>query len=173
MICIMSGKQFKSQKTLTEHNRDVHIEEEIPCSLCDKTFRTKKHLANHKFSQHTEKESLQCDIKSDDTECSYHTKSVSNLNAHKKRVQNAIQQFKFSCSSCDFKAGTKYKLERHSCKKSMESLPSEKSCKQCRKTFSTQKALKRHTKVHNKDEPVFSAISVTTKRRQGGFLRDT
>ena len=61
------------QKTLTQHNRDVHIEEDIPCSLCEKTFRTKKHLANHKFSQHTEKESLQCDIKSDDTEYSYHT----------------------------------------------------------------------------------------------------
>ena len=61
------------QKTLTQLNRDVHIEEDIPCSLCEKTFRTKKHLANHKFSQHTEKESLQCDIKSDDTEYSYHT----------------------------------------------------------------------------------------------------
>ena len=50
---------------------------------------------------------------------------------------------------------TKYKLERHnvSCKKSMESLPSEKSCTQCSKTFSNQKALKRHTKVHNKDKP--------------------
>ena len=72
-VCNVCGKQFKSQKTLTQHNRDVHIEEDIPCSLCDKTFRTKKHLANHKFSQHTEKESLQCDIKSDDTEYSYHT----------------------------------------------------------------------------------------------------
>ena len=59
-VCNVCGKQFKSQKTLTQHNRDVHIEEDIPCSLCDKTFRTKKHLANHKFSQHTEKESLQC-----------------------------------------------------------------------------------------------------------------
>ena len=61
----MCGKQFKSQKILTQHNRVVHIEEDIPCSLCDKTFRTKKHLANHKFSKHTEKESLQCDVKSD------------------------------------------------------------------------------------------------------------
>ena len=97
MICNMCGKQFKSQKTLTEHNRDVHIEEDIPCSLCDKTFRTKRHLANHKFNKHTEKESLQCDDISDDTECSYQTTSVSNLNAQKKRVDektaNAIQQF--------------------------------------------------------------------------------
>ena len=61
-VCNMCGKQFKSQKTLTQHNRDVHIEEDIPCSLCDKTFRMKKHLAYHKFSKHTEKESLQCDI---------------------------------------------------------------------------------------------------------------
>ena len=116
-----------------------------------------------------------------DPECSYHTTSVGNLNAHKKRVHektvNAVQQlvFKFACSSCDFKTGTKFNLERHNvtCKKSMESLPSENSCKQCRKAFSSQKALKRHTKVHNKDEPVFSAISVTTKRRQDGFLTDT
>ena len=64
-VCNMCGKQFKSQKTLTQHNRDVHIEEDIPCSLCDKTFRMKKHLAYHKFSKHTEKESLQCDVKSD------------------------------------------------------------------------------------------------------------
>ena len=61
-VCNVCGKQFKSQKTLTQHNRDVHIEEDIPCSLCDKTFRMKKHLAYHKFSKHTEKESLQCDI---------------------------------------------------------------------------------------------------------------
>ena len=78
-VCNVCGKQFKSQKTLTQHNRDVHIEEDIPCSLCDKTFRTKKHLDNHKFSKNTEKESLQCDIKSDDTECSYNTTSVSNI----------------------------------------------------------------------------------------------
>ena len=118
-VCNVCGKQFKSKKTLTQHNRDVHIELDVPCSSCDKTFRTKKHLADHKLSKHTEKESLQCDVKSDDTECSYHTTSVSNLNAHKKRVHektvNAIQQllFKFACSSCDFKTGTKYKLERH------------------------------------------------------------
>ena len=132
----MCGKLFpspKSQKTLTQHNRDVHIEDDIPCSLCDKTCKTKTHLAYHKFIKHTEKECLYCDIKSDDTECSYHTTSVSNSNkkrVHEKTV-NAIQQllFKFACSSCDFKTGTKYKLERHnvSCKKSMESLPSEKS----------------------------------------------
>ena len=116
MICNMCGKQFKSQKTLTEHNRDVHIEEDIPCSLCDKTFRTKRHLANHKFNKHTEKEFLQCGVISDDKECSYQSTSVSNLNAHKKRVHektvNAIQQlvFKFACSSCDFKTGTKFNL---------------------------------------------------------------
>ena len=39
-VCNVCGKQFKSQKTLTQHIRDVHIEEDIPCSLCDKTFRT-------------------------------------------------------------------------------------------------------------------------------------
>ena len=66
MICDflsnMWGKQFKSQKTLTQYNRDVHIEDDIPCSLCDKTFRTKKHLANQKFNKRTEKESLQFDV---------------------------------------------------------------------------------------------------------------
>ena len=66
----MCGKQFKSQKTLTQHNRDVHSEEDIPCTSCDKTFRTKKHLAYHKSSKHTEKES-------DETECSYQYHSTS------------------------------------------------------------------------------------------------
>ena len=46
-VCNICGKQFKSQKTLTQHNRDVHSEEDIPCTSCDKTFRTKKHLAYH------------------------------------------------------------------------------------------------------------------------------
>ena len=66
MICDflsdMCAKQFKSHKTLTQYNRDVHIEDDIPCSLCDKTFRTKKHLANQKFNKRTEKESLQFDV---------------------------------------------------------------------------------------------------------------
>ena len=43
-----------------------------------------------------------------------------------------------------------------SCKKSVELLPHEISCTQCRKTFSTQKALSRHTKVHSKDKPDIS-----------------
>ena len=160
IICNMCGNQFKSQKTLTQHNKDVQIEVDLPCSLCDKTFRTKRHLANHKYYTHTEKESLQCDVISDDTQCSFQTTSVSNLNAHKKRVHentaNAIQQLhpKFACSSCDFKTSTKYNLKKHevTCKKSVELLPSEKSCNHCRKTFSTQNSLKRHTKVHNKDK---------------------
>ena len=71
----MCGNQFKSQKTLTQHNKDVQIEVDLPCSLCDKTFRTKRHLANHKYYTHIEKESLQCDVISDDTECSFHTTS--------------------------------------------------------------------------------------------------
>ena len=75
MIYNICGNQFKSQKTLTQHNKDVQIEVDLPCSLCDKTFRTKRHLANHKYYTHTERESLQCDVISDDTECSFHTTS--------------------------------------------------------------------------------------------------
>ena len=51
-VCNMCGKQFKSHKMLTQHNRDVHIEGDFPCTLCDKTFRTKMHLANHVFMAH-------------------------------------------------------------------------------------------------------------------------
>ena len=104
---------------------------------------------------------------------------MSNLNAHKKRMHektvNAVQQlvFKFACSSCDFKTGTKFNLERHNvtCKKYMESLPSEKSCKQCRKTFSNQKALKRHTKVHNKDKPDVPNTTVSCTVCQKTFAK--
>ena len=31
-VCNVCGKQFKSKKTLTQHNRDVHIELDVPCS---------------------------------------------------------------------------------------------------------------------------------------------
>ena len=93
---------------------------------------------------------------------------------HEKTV-NAVQQllFKFACSSCDFKTGTKFNLERHNvtCKKSMESLPSENSCKQCRKTFSSQKALKRHTKVHNKDKPDVPNTTVSRTVCQKTFAK--
>ena len=34
-VCNMRGKQFKSHKTLTQHNRDVHIEGDFPCFFCD------------------------------------------------------------------------------------------------------------------------------------------
>ena len=155
----MCGKQFKSHKMLTQHNRDVHIEGDFPCTLCDKTFRTKKHLANHVFIKHKEKESMQCNSKSDDIQCTYETTSVSNLNKHKKRVHEKIAiPLNFACSSCDFKTASKFSLKRHnvSCKKSVELLPHEISCTQCRKTFSTQKALSRHTKVHSKDKPDIS-----------------
>ena len=52
--------------------------------MCDTTFRTKKHLAHHVFNKHKEKESMQCNSKSDDIQCTYETTSVSNLNKHKK-----------------------------------------------------------------------------------------
>ena len=100
-VCNMCGKQFKSHKMLTQHNRDVHIEGDFPCTLCDKTFRTKKHLANHVFIKHKEKESMQCNSKSDDIQCTYETTSVSNLNKHKKRVHEKIAiPPNFACSSC-------------------------------------------------------------------------
>ena len=158
-VCNMCGKQFKFHKMLTQHNRDVHIEGDFPCTLCDKTFRTKKHLANHVFIKHKEKESMQCNSKSDDIQCTYETTSVSNLNKHKKRVHEKIAiPPNFACSSCDFKTASKFSLKRHnvSCKKYVELLPHEISCTQCRKTFSTQKALSRHTKVHSKDKPDIS-----------------
>ena len=74
---------------------------DFPCSLCDTTFRTKKHLANHVFIKHKEKESMQCNSKSDDIQCTYETKSVSNLNKHKKRVREKIAiPYSIACSSC-------------------------------------------------------------------------
>ena len=83
-VCNVCGKQFKSKTTLTQHNRDVHIELDVPCSSCDKTFRTKKHLADHKLSKHTEKESLQCDVKSDDT-AEKQQRMMEHLNSHHLR----------------------------------------------------------------------------------------
>ena len=160
-VCNMCGKQFKSHKMLTQHNRDVHIEGDFPCTLCDKTSRTKKHLANHVFIKHKEKESMQCNSKSDDIQCTYETTSVSNLNKHKKRVHEKIATPpNFAYSSCDFKTASKFSLKRHnvSCKKSVELLPHEISCTQCRKTFSTQKALSRHTKSTAKTSQIFQTL---------------
>ena len=89
------------------------------------------------------------------------------------QVTLCLSKLNFACSSCDFKTGTKFNLERHNvtCKKSMESLPSEKSCKQCRKTFSTQKALERHTKVHNKDKPDVPNTTVSCTVCQKTFAK--
>ena len=120
-VCNMCGKQFKSHKMLTQHNRDVHIEGDFPCTLCDKTFRKKKHLANHVFIKHKEKESMQCNSKSDDIQCTYETTSVSNLNKHKKRVHEKIAiPPNFACSSCDFKTASKFSLKGHNVQNNMD-----------------------------------------------------
>ena len=164
MICDflsnMCGKQFKSQK----HSLNItgmSTLKMIFLAPCVTKHSERKSILLIKSSTNAQKRNL-CSLTLylNDPECSYHTTSVSNLNAHKKRVHektvNAIQQlvFKFACSSCDFKTSTKYNLKKHevTCKKSVELLPSEKSCNHCRKTFSTQNSLKRHTKVHNKDK---------------------
>ena len=77
------------------HNRDVHIEDDIPCSLTKHSER--KSILLIKSSTNAQKRNL-CSLTLylNDPECSYHTTSVSNLNAQKKRVDektvNAIQQ---------------------------------------------------------------------------------
>ena len=104
LVCNVCGKQFKSQKKLSDHSWATHSDENLPCSSCDKTFRTKKHLANHMTDKHTEKEPVQCDFKTNDMACTYYSTSKSNLKAHKKRVHKKVtvlDPHKFACSSCD------------------------------------------------------------------------
>ena len=86
LVCNVCGKQFKSQKKLSDHSWATHSDENLPCSSCDKTFRTKKHLANHMTDKHTEKEPVQCDFKTNNMTCTYYSTSKGNLKAHKKRV---------------------------------------------------------------------------------------
>ena len=75
LVCNVCGKQFKSQKKLSQHSWATHSDENLPCSSCDKTFRTKKHLANHMTDKHTEKEPVQCDFKTNDMACTYYSTS--------------------------------------------------------------------------------------------------
>ena len=157
LVCNVCGKQFKSQKKLSQHSWATHSDENLPCSSCDKTFRTKKHLANHMTDKHTEKEPVQCDFKTNDMACTYYSTSKSNLKAHKKRIHEKVtvlDPHKFACSSCDFKTDKKFNLERHnvSCKRLIEPIPNMISRNQCGKIFSNQKTLRSHTKVHSKDK---------------------
>ena len=165
LVCNVCGKQFKSQKKLSDHSWATHSDENLPCSSCDKTFRTKTHLANHITNKHTEKEPVQCDFKTNNMTSTYYSTSKGNLKAHKKRVHEKVtvlDQHKFACSSCDFKTDKKFNLERHnvSCKRLREPIPNMSSCNQCGKMFSSQKTLRSHTKVHNKDKAEVSTISV-------------
>ena len=86
LVCNVCGKQYKSQKKLSDHSWATHSDENLPCSSCDKTFRTKTHLANHITNKHTEKEPVQCDFKTNNMTCTYYSTSKGNLKAHKKRV---------------------------------------------------------------------------------------
>ena len=82
---------------------------------------------------------------------------------HEKTV-NAVQQllFKFACSSCDFKTGTKFNLKRHNVshfqvKKTHRDKPdvpnTTVSCTVCQKTFANSWNLKRHQQdVHGLTE---------------------
>ena len=80
----------------TQPGCPVHIEGYFPCSLCDTTFRTKKHLAHHVFNKHKEKESMQCNFKSDDIQCGYETTSTSNFNAHRDTQKSRAKTIQIS-----------------------------------------------------------------------------
>ena len=41
-------------QTLTQHNRDVHIEGDFPCSFCDTKFRPKKPLVKYVYVHQTQ-----------------------------------------------------------------------------------------------------------------------
>lgn len=149
--CVLCQQIFDSKKELREHKQDVHTKlnrlkrnyrinenSEFVCNLCSDVFPTRRSIYEH-VRKHNGK--ALCNI------CGKLLSDRNNLNKHHQSVH--LKQRKYSCSMCDKRYDSSYRLNIHiNSHKGIRNY----SCTLCTSKFISRAALTRHLKTIHTDE---------------------
>lgn len=153
--CKLCDKTFTSKRKLSDHRHQAHQntrtakknyqindEKQYACNLCSEVFPTRRSVYEH-VRKHNGEKAL-CNI------CGKFLSDRNNLNKHHQSVH--LKQKKHSCTMCDKRYDSRYRLRIH--------LNSHKgirnySCEICPSKFISCAALTRHMKTIHVDEKKF------------------
>ena len=131
--CDKCERNFKYNKDLRRHIRNVHDNVRYNCDKCGKTFSQNSHLNRHIQSIHENLREFNCD----DCEKSFNVKG--HLTAHIKTMH---EKCRYSCDKCDKSYSQKGHLKTH-----VEIVHDKKvlfNCEKCDKRFSRKADLDNH-----------------------------
>ena len=153
--CSPCGKLFKDKTNIKAHNGIVHTYDIQMCEVCSREFKNKISLKHHVRIVHTIK-TINC------KECNKEFKNEYRLDCHMKCFHE--RSFDCICYVCGKKYKNDYALKRHMkklCLNKQSKTRRHKNfatygkvegskgryCKECDRTFGTEKALRRHQRV--------------------------
>jgi len=142
-VCDFDGKIFNSRNEIQLH-MPVHMKSKtmkVKCSICEIEIQ-QRYMNRHISAVHTDIKKFQCDI------CSFETKTMQNLKAHKKGHNKELE-----CEVCKKTFAIKSRLNLHM--KTVHSKPESYVCETCGKEFDKNKNLIYHQKVHKEKTKKF------------------
>ena len=143
-MCEVCSKEFKNRISLRHHVRDVHTIDTINCKECDKQFKNKYRLEVHMKCFHERSLDCICYV------CGKKYKNDYALKRHMKRV----------CLNKQLMTRRHKKFAIDGKEEGSEG----RYCKECDRTFGTEKALRRHHTVSHLWGPrICQVCSLTSK----------
>jgi uncharacterized Zn-finger protein len=143
LYCDKCGKQSATKESLKVHIQNIHLkigQKNFQCENCPQAFRSTTTLQIH-IARHGSERQFVCLI------CQNGYKTDVDLNSHKRRMHNAIDQYKHKCKYCFKLFFEKAKLSRH---EEVFHIKSGKfTCNYCSAMFGAQHDLNRHIKIHS------------------------
>ena len=141
-------KFFDCKRSMKSHVKNSH--EGKICKVCSKVFPSSFFLSAHIKAQHPEK------VKGSKLElCSDCGENVSTfamtshmLYKHKKDI--STKEFKYFCSSCDYKCRGKHQLNDHNRRHTGEK---PEVCTYCGKAFRSKRTRDNHERLHTNERP--------------------
>ena len=146
--CEVCQKSFKTKEGRDEHQVVHNTERLFACSICPKSFKRKSGRTKHEKVVHTLDKPFACEL------CAKAYKAKANLCRHFNNVHSNASQMEngdFYSSNVLFKASKQTKSIKGPAKHSAID-KYEFSCKICNQSFQSKRKLKRHKKVHRKNQ---------------------
>ncbi|KAJ8943812.1 hypothetical protein NQ318_020884 [Aromia moschata] len=135
-FCEHCSTTFKTSEELEKH-KEVHLDNEYPCPLCDQSFKTATEYAIHSF-KHVQV--YPCPL------CNFTTKAKGSICGHIKRHEG---QYKYRCTICGKGFIGKALLATH---EEIHLDIKQYTCDLCGKKFSVRRYLDVHRQLNHKKE---------------------